>query len=242
MPDYAIILLPGLDGTGELFEPLLKFLPERIKPIVISYPRDLCRTYEELKTLATASIPGDMPFFVLGESFSGPLSVMIAHEKPRGLSGLILCATFVRNPFFLLPSWMRFLSVSPIFRLWPDLITLRARLAGENFRPIADLALKAIRSVIPGVIAHRVKSILSVNVEKELESCNCPALYLMAGKDKLIRSHNYRRIKTLKKDVGLETIDTQHFILQLEPERSGKLIVEFMDSVIGETEKLKVNR
>ncbi len=234
MSKYAIILLPGLDGTGELFKPFIQCLPGRVRPIVISYPRDECKSYEELKKPVFSSLPGDIPFFVLGESFSGPLSVMIAHEKPVGFSGLILCATFVRNPFFLLPSWMRFLSISPIFRLWPGLIALRAKFAGENFGPIADLALKAIRSVSPGVIAHRVKSILTVNVEKELGSCSCPAMYLMAGKDKLIRSHNYRRIKTLKNDVKLEKINTQHFILQLEPERSSELIVNFMDGVVAQ--------
>lgn len=235
MPEYAIILLPGLDGTGELFQPFVKCLPERVKPIVISYPRCECKTYEELKELVVPSIPMDIPFFILGESFSGPLSVMIAHERPEGLLGLILCATFISNPFFLLPSWMRFLSVSPLFRLWPALINIRVALAGDAFRPTADLALKAIRSVNPKVIAHRVKSILTVNVEKELGRCTFPTLYLMGERDTLINKRNYRRIKAVKNDIKLETINTQHFILQLEPERSSELIEEFMGSVIAET-------
>jgi len=239
---YAIVLLPGLDGTGELFEPFVKCLPERINPIVVSYPRANRKTYEELKELVMPFIPEDMPFFLLGESFSGPLSVMISYEKPEGLKGLILCATFIRNPFILLPSWMRFISVSPVYRLWPALIGVRAGLSVEKFAPIAGLALKAIRSVNPSVIAHRVKSILSVNVERELSLCTCPVLYLMAGKDRLIRKHNYRRIKAVKNDVKLETIDTQHFILQLEPGRSSEILVDFMDSVIAETEKPLIKR
>ncbi len=233
MTEYAIILLPGLDGTGELFKPLVEYLPKRIKPIIVSYPRHECMTYEELKPLVMNAIPEDMPFFLLGESFSGPISIMIAREKPAGLSGLILCATFVKNPFILLPSWLEFLSISPVYRLWPAIITIRSRLAGKKFRSVAGIAIKVIRSVSTEVIAHRVKSILSVNVEKELESCTCPILYLLAENDKLIKRHNYRRIKAVKNGIQLVTIDTQHFILQLEPERSSEIIIKFMDKVIA---------
>lgn len=236
MTDYAIILLPGLDGTGELFKPFIDCLPERIKPVVVSYPRHECNSYEDLKKLVISSIPRDMPYFLLGESFSGPLSIMVAYEQRAELSGLILCATFVKNPFRILPSWVRFLSFSPIYCLWPSLIYFRAKLARKNFGPLAELALKAIRSVNPEVISHRVKSILSVNVEKELESCTCPIMYLMAEKDRLIGRHNYRWIKAVKKDVALETIDTKHFILQLEPKRSAEIVVKFMDSAIIEKE------
>lgn len=235
MTDYAIILLPGLDGTGELFGPFVKCLPERINPIIVSYPRKECRTYAELNSIVMSVIPEGPPFFLLGESFSGPLSIMIAHENPRGLLGLILCATFIKNPFKLLPSWMRFLSISPVYRFWPALIAIRTVFVGERYRQTADLALTAISSVSPGVIAHRVKSILSVNVENELRSCTVPTLYLMAERDSLIRGHNYEGIKALKNDVKLDTIDTLHFILQLEPERSAEILIEFMDSVIAET-------
>jgi len=63
--------------------------------LLFSYPRSECKTYEELKGLIIPYLPRDMPFFLLGESFSGPLSVMIAKEKPEGFKGLILCATFI---------------------------------------------------------------------------------------------------------------------------------------------------
>ena len=34
----SLVLLPGLDGTGELFQPLLRALPNELQPIVLSYP------------------------------------------------------------------------------------------------------------------------------------------------------------------------------------------------------------
>jgi pimeloyl-ACP methyl ester carboxylesterase len=235
--EYSIALLPGLDGTGKLFAPLVDSLPERVVPIIFSYPAHQPKTYEELKEIVMPSLPNDRPFFILGESFSGPLSVMIANDRPEGLMGLILCATFIKNPFIPFTSWMKIFSVSPIYRLWPVLIELRARIGGRDFRGIADLALEAIESVSPDVIAHRVKSILSVNVENELRSCPCPVLYLMAGRDKLILGHNYKGIKAIRKDVNLSVIDTRHFVLQLEPQKSSKALVLFMEGVMGKTVK-----
>lgn len=36
-----LLMLPGMDGTGRLFAPLLPHLPAAIDPRVLSYPPDL---------------------------------------------------------------------------------------------------------------------------------------------------------------------------------------------------------
>ncbi|WP_343630223.1 hypothetical protein [Roseateles sp.] len=33
----ALVLLPGMDGTGDLFEPLLRELPAGWRPVVVRY-------------------------------------------------------------------------------------------------------------------------------------------------------------------------------------------------------------
>ena len=226
------LLLPGLDGTGKLFAPLADSFPKRVTPVIVSYPHHQLKTYEELINIVENSLPEDRPFFLLGESFSGPLSIMIANERPEGLQGLILCATFIKNPFIILPSWMKKFSIGPIYRFWPLLISLRARIGGEHFREIAEPALEAIKSVNPDVISHRVKSILSVNVEKELRSCQYPILYLIAGRDKLIRKHNFKKINSVNENIELAGIDTAHFVLQAEPRKSSEILIEFMDRIM----------
>jgi len=50
------VLLPGLDGTGELFRPLFAELPGWIHPVVVSYPRERPLGYTELLPLAAAEI------------------------------------------------------------------------------------------------------------------------------------------------------------------------------------------
>lgn len=227
----SIVLLPGLDGTGELFRPLLSYLPEWIKTIVVSYPRDRYCSYEELKPIITDYLPIGDPFFILGESFSGPLAIKVSNDRPDGLKGVVLCATFVRNPFIIIPSWLKILSVGPIYKLWPLLLKIRALNAGKEYSKIVSLGINAIKTVDPHVIAQRVKAILSVNVENDLRSCNVPILYIMGTRDNLIRRHNFMRIQEIRTDVQLAEIDALHFVLQLEPQKAADILMEFMDSV-----------
>ena len=46
---------------------------------------------------------GDRPVYVLGESFSGPIAVLIATRLREQVLGIVLAATFVKNPW---PQWL----------------------------------------------------------------------------------------------------------------------------------------
>lgn len=48
LPRLRLILLPGLDGSGVLFAPLLRHLPPDVEPVVVRYPPDRALGYEEL--------------------------------------------------------------------------------------------------------------------------------------------------------------------------------------------------
>ena len=94
------------------------------------------------------------------------------------------------------------------------------------------MMISVIKTVKPDVIAGRVKSIFQVDVEKELRSCDLPILYLMGDEDRLIRKHNFEKIKKIRHDIILKVIKTRHFILQLEPMEAAKELIEFMDKAV----------
>lgn len=87
-----LVLLPGLDGTGILFEPVLRELPPEIVPHVVPLPNRFPMDYDALASFVASRLPGTGRYILLGESFSGPLSLMIAAARPAGLQGVILCA------------------------------------------------------------------------------------------------------------------------------------------------------
>ena len=227
----SLVLLPGLDGTGELFRPLLAELPGWIHPVVVSYPRERQLGYAELLPLAARSLPTDAPFVILGESFSGPLAVMLAAGKPAGLKGVILCASFVKKPFRTLPAWLGVLCIGPVFRLWPALLRLRSLPIRGELRGLLPLALAAIRSVRPEVVAARVRALMKVDVRAQLQAMPVPLLYLQALRDPLIRKHNAEEITRIRPDARLARIDTRHFLLQLEPKLAAAEIASFLETL-----------
>src|SRR5262245_11899688 len=102
-----LLLLPGADGTGILFAPLLSALPPALQPLVVRYPPDQPLGYADLLPLVEEAVPASGDFLVLGESFSGPLALLLAARRPPGLRGVILCASFARNPLPGCTRWLR---------------------------------------------------------------------------------------------------------------------------------------
>jgi hypothetical protein len=64
-----LLLLPGMDGTGQLFTPLLTALPPTLSAVAFSYPPDEPLGYEELLPLIESAAPHGN-FVVVGESVS----------------------------------------------------------------------------------------------------------------------------------------------------------------------------
>src|SRR6266849_3187287 len=77
-PDVALVLLPGMDGTGRLFGRFLRALPPAYSPIVVGYPADKVITNDALVEHVQRFLPVDKPFALIAESFSGPIALRVA--------------------------------------------------------------------------------------------------------------------------------------------------------------------
>ena len=113
----GLVLLPGMDGTGALFERLVECLGDRLVTTVVRYPGDQFLDYDQLAALVSRSLPEDRPFVILGESFSGPVAIKLAASRPDGLKGFILGASFVRNPWPLMTPMVGLLDFTPMHRI-----------------------------------------------------------------------------------------------------------------------------
>ena len=67
------VLLPGMDGTGELFADFVDALPKSFETVRVRYPADRCLSYSELEELVQAAC--SEPFMLVAESFSTPLAI-----------------------------------------------------------------------------------------------------------------------------------------------------------------------
>jgi len=193
-----LILLPGLDGTGILFQPLLEALPQTISPVVHAYPGDRKLNYQDLVAMVGASLPVNEPFVLLGESFSGPIALMLAAKAPPGLRGVILCATFIRGPHWYVPRFCAPLVQSPLLGMYPAYARAKALLGGySSASHLRTLARDAMSRVAPAVVAHRIRSVLRVDAASALRACPVPILYLQARRDRVVPARNLAWIRRM---------------------------------------------
>lgn len=223
----TIVLLPGMDGTGTLFEPFTSALGQEFKVQVVRYPATGALGYEALEEHARKALPTDGRFVVLGESFSGPIAVSIAASRPAGLVGLILCATFIRNPrpFF---GPLRFLAGALPVKLAP-LAVLSAALLGRFATPQLRSALAAAIAQVSGeALRARLRAVLAVEASAKLKAVCVPVLYLLARHDQVVPSSALEQIKRVFPATQVAPVNAPHFLLQAAPIEAAAVVSKFI--------------
>jgi pimeloyl-ACP methyl ester carboxylesterase len=223
-----LILMPGMDGLGELFAPLLRALGNSIETSVLRYPTDEPLGYSELLPRVRAALPTSDPYVLLGESFSGPLAIMLASEAPAGLRGVILSASFATNPIRWLPKFVRPFVRPTIFRAMPHFTQIKAILGRYATAELSTLIFKTNSAVNPSVMAARARAILAVDVLEQFKACPYPMLYLRGQRDRVVRKSVVKGLLLAKPSLQVVTLPAPHLILQVAPEESAKVIHAFV--------------
>jgi pimeloyl-ACP methyl ester carboxylesterase len=91
-----LVLLPGFDGTGELFGPLQAALGEDVASAAVRY--DAERSINEYIDSVARILPRENAVLV-AESFSGPIALSLLARYPARIRCAVLCATFSVSPF-----------------------------------------------------------------------------------------------------------------------------------------------
>ncbi|RLJ36669.1 alpha/beta fold hydrolase [Acidovorax sp. 106] len=226
----AIVLLPGLDGTGELFAPLVAAWGDRFRTQVVSYPRVERLGYAALADRVRALLPLHEDYVLLAESFSGPLGVMLAAERPQRLRGLVLCATFARSPLPLL-RWMAPLAQAVSPAVLPDR-ALAWGLLGRYATPSLVVAIRqAVSSVSPSVLAERIGAVAEVDVADLLSEVRVPVLYLQARNDRVVSQRAVKPFMVLGERLRVVSCAGPHCLLQASPGDAAAVISTFISSL-----------
>ena len=85
----CVVLLPGMDGSGLLHEAFIAAMAPRLQVESVVYPADRFLDDRQLQAFVAERLPGDAPFLLIGESFSGPIAIRIAASRPPGLARLV---------------------------------------------------------------------------------------------------------------------------------------------------------
>ncbi|KFB66117.1 alpha/beta hydrolase [Candidatus Accumulibacter vicinus] len=228
----ALVLLPGLDGTGLLFANFAASFGPDVKITVVSYPTDTAIGYSELEPIARSFLPKDLPFFLLGESFSGPIAISIAASRPSGLLGLVLCCSFARSPRPSLAVFRPLLAVAPVAAL--PLALLSFFVLGRFSSPALRRSLaESLAQVSPSVLRARARAALLVDVSALLASVGVPVLYLRASEDRVVPESASQSVVALAPAAKVVEFQAPHFLLQVLPSQAAVVVREFMENRRG---------
>ncbi|HOW56995.1 MAG TPA: alpha/beta hydrolase [Smithellaceae bacterium] len=224
-----LVFMPGLDGTGFSFEPLLPYLPPDTAMTVVRYPVNEPLSFAETAECAALQFPTDIEPVIIAESFSGPIALQLIASRRIEAKALILCATFAKIPR---PVVMR------IFRLLP-LASLMRKPVPHGFlqfifgktkitEEIIHLWHKAHNKVSPEVLQQRFKILCKIDVTAELQKVSIPCLYIQPTNDRLIPATSLRLLQKGIPQLKVPTIDGPHFILQIQPQACIEAIEDFL--------------
>jgi pimeloyl-ACP methyl ester carboxylesterase len=224
-----LVLLPGMDGTGELFASFLNVLPEWTQPEVVRYSPLEHLSYADLLSSVRSALPKSEPFVLLAESFSTPIAIRLAAEAP--LKALVICAGFIESPIGGLASVWVSLLAPILFQFPPPAFAIRTLLVGKDASvELVRSTRAAISSVSPGVLLGRLRDVLGCNETARLAMVAAPLLYIRANQDHLVRQASVDAIRRVKSSVTIAQIEGPHFIVQREPEAVVGSLIRFLKS------------
>jgi len=218
----TLVLMPGLDGTGLLFERFVSALPPNIRTCIIEYPKG-ASPIEEYAAVVERGLPAGR-VVLLAESFSGIVALYLLRKHHVLAEKVIFVASFgsiprryLRTllPFFPALAWSIPLIPSAAWRFF---------CLGAGATP-ADIAKfkGVLAQVNPWVVAHRLKLVASAKIADD-PRIDVPAYYLQAEGDRLVPHSAAEHLRTLFSHFTLLRVPGPHFLLQTSPAECAQLI------------------
>lgn len=218
-----LVLLPGLDGTGDLFSPLLRALSD-FECEVIRLPETGAQDYASITRFVKEKLPEE-DFILVAESFSGPIGAALAKEGIDSLTGVIFVATFLSAPSSILLAIaqllpLKLLSNLPFAKHFHKALFLGAKASNE----LTHLFISTVRSLPSVLIKARLSSMHSLTFSAD--EIELPVGYIQAASDKLVSPDKFFEFDNYFNNISIRKIEGPHFILQANPTACAAAITE----------------
>ena len=198
-----------MDGTGELFTPLITALSRSRPACTLPFPRGEPLDYDGLRAFVAPRLP-QAHFLLAAESFAGPLAIDIASRNPN-ITGLILVSTFARHP---LPRWLEPASRLIDVRRLPSTLVEGVLLGSDRTPEVRERLARVLPTITKDTMRARTSAVLRVDMRDRLRQVACPVLCIAARKDLLLGTRGLRDIMAARPDCSVELIDGPHMLLE----------------------------
>ncbi len=221
------VLLPGLDGSGQFFAPFLETLPSFVHPQIISYPFDGCADYDQVLDFVQPLLPTDRDYFIIAESFSGPAALQIGLQRPKGLKGIVLAASFCSTPLSQGQQMLALNSLNLLRFPIPSAVFNRVLCNGQD-PDLARQINEVVRQLSSEVLIGRVKAAVQIDITDQLGQLELPILAVVAENDRLLGRHAPELVARHVKMAEIVFCEGPHCLLQCNAQAVVEEIVLFL--------------
>jgi pimeloyl-ACP methyl ester carboxylesterase len=224
------VLLPGLDGTGLLFRPLLAALPADIRAKVIAYPASEALGLPELAALVTRQLPSEKNV-LLAESFSGLVALTLLMSASARIRAVIFVGAFAEPPRpFLLRLAPLAARSGALMRSAPSFLLRQYCLGKEATAADLKMLREALTAVSPDVLAQRLGLVAARHSFGKV-SIDVPSYYIRPSEDRLVPASCANWFQQRLAKCQFVEATGPHFLLQARPRESADMITQIVRSL-----------
>ncbi len=225
----TLVLMPGLDGTGKLFAPIIPLLEPHFELSIVTYP-DL-DSFTEYVECAQNQLPETPGYSLVAESFSGPVALALMAQQPEQIGPSVLSATFARSPLPALTRMTNYVpehifSIGALSEFCQDVYASNE----EDLSETQPLPLNVAEQIDGALLKHRISVLSRIDVSALLTNIAVPILYLRAVRDRIVSESDAQMMQELLPNVERVDIDAPHLLLQTRPQQCAELIFKHVHS------------
>ena len=221
--------MPGLDGTGKLFAPIIPLLERHCDLVIVTYP-DL-DTFSDYVDCARNQLPEAPGYSLVAESFSGPVALTLMAQRPDQIGPSVLAATYARSPLPALTRMANYIpeqmfSIGALNEFCLDVYAAN----NEDDSETQPLPLNVMEQLDGSLLKHRISVLSRIDVSALLPDIDLPILYLRAVRDRIVSENDAQMIQKYLPDVERIDIDAPHLLLQTRAQQCAELILNHAQS------------
>ena len=229
--EIQLALLPGLDGTGILFEPLLDVLPERFQPVVCCYPNDNMMCLNSLAEGIESELAHLSDLVFVAESFGSLVAINLLRRRQVRPRAVVFVVGFGNSPC---PVLLRLVQLIPAHLVpWQrfPLMALKWFVFGDTGgQSERSLFNRAGASVNPEVLMHRLKLIASTPFVNLDANWSLPVADVRADSDRLVRARCASWFRQRFSDIQTVSFPGGHYLLQMHAPAFAEWLEYYLDT------------
>ncbi|MBH0064344.1 alpha/beta fold hydrolase [Psychrobacter sp. SZ93C1] len=233
-----ILLLPGADGTGVLFEPFVESIKTSINDVsksIVPISTAIINLNDDefgnpleqnlsSQSMRIESQYDDQTVIVIAESYSGLLAYELLSRQNLDISQVIFIASFLQSPsrFAVIAAKIRPIWLKGVLKITPSLLWGRVLFGRWQTPRLRCLFNQALEKTPNQLLQQRLAIIAKMVAPNK--TIDVPCLYLQARQDNLVSVQNIEIFSQIFTNFTSVAVNGTHFLLQTNPEAVWQVI------------------